>query len=506
MTTYTLRKGNPAKTRTDLVVVGVTRSAKGELAVTPGAEDVAGAWGRRWRPLLASMGFKGDHGEVLRLPTDGVIGAGQLLVVGLGAQDDLTLEKVRRAAGVAARNLGNAASVALALPAGDAAHVGAVVGGFVSGSYSFTRYKSRADDTAVADVAVLSEVARQPEAVAALETARTVGALVDRARDWVNTPPNDLDPTRFADDVVALVEGKEHRKAGLGVEVLGVEELTELGCGGILGVGQGSATPPRLVTLTWEPAGADESTPSVALVGKGITYDSGGLNIKSGPSMALMKNDMGGAAAVLAATVAVAALDLPVRVTTYAAMAENMPSGSATRPGDVLTIRNGKTVEITNTDAEGRMVMADALSLAAEASPDVVVDVATLTGGCVVALGEKVAGLMGHDEPVAALQAAAATSGEMLWHLPLPEESRAAVLESKVADVLQANWVRWGGTLYAGAFLEQFVGETPWAHLDIAGPAWASSAWGHVPAGATGYGVTTLVAWVQALAAGSADS
>ncbi len=217
MTTYTLRKGNPAKTRTDLVVVGVTRSAKGELAVTPGAEDVAGGGvGCRWRPLLASMGFKGDHGEVLRLPTDGVIGAGQLLVVGLGAQDDLTLEKVRRAAGgVAARNLGNAASVALALPAGDAAHVGAVVGGFVSAATP-SRATSPAPTTPPWPTWPCSARARQPEAVAALETARTVGALVDRARDWVNTPPNDLDPTRFADDVVALVEGKEHRKGRSG--------------------------------------------------------------------------------------------------------------------------------------------------------------------------------------------------------------------------------------------------------------------------------------------------
>ena len=500
MTTYTLRKGDPTKTRTDLVVIGVARSDGGELVAAPGGEDVASAYGRRFRPLLTSMGFKGDQGEVLRLPTDDGVKAGQLLVVGLGARDALTLETVRRAAGVAARNLGNAASVALALPAVDAAHVGAVVAGFVSVSYTFTRYKSRADDTAVAEVAVLSEVARQPEAVAALEAARTVGALVDRARDWVNTPPNDLDPTRFADDVVALVEGKEHRRPGLAVEVLGVEELTALGCGGILGVGQGSATPPRLVKVTWEPEDAPEDVAHVALVGKGITYDSGGLNIKSGASMALMKNDMGGAAAVLAATVAAAALELPVRVTTYAAMAENMPSGTAIRPGDVLTTRNGKTVEITNTDAEGRIVMADALALAVEESPDVVVDVATLTGGCVVALGEKIAGVMGHDAPVAALEDAARESGELIWRLPLPQESRKAVLASKIADVLQADWVRWGGTLYAAAFLEQFVGDTPWAHLDIAGPAWTTSAWGHVPAGATGFGVTTLVEWLTSLA------
>ena len=216
--------------------------------------------------------------------------------------------------------------------------------------------------------------------------------------------------------------------------------------------------------------------------------------------MALMKNDMGGAAAVIAATFAIAALELPVAVTTYAPMAENMVSGAAMRPGDVLTMRNGKTVEVTNTDAEGRLILADALALAVEGSPDAVVDVATLTGGCVVALGEKVAGLMGGAATTAAISAAAEASGEMLWPLPIPDESRTAVTESKIADVLQANWVRWGGTLYAAAFLEQFVGETPWAHLDIAGPAWASSAWGHVPTGATGFGITTLVEYAASLA------
>ncbi len=500
MTTYTLRKGSPARTRADLVVIGVARTSSGDLVACPGGEDVASAYGRKFKPLLDGLGFSGDAGAVLRIPTAGTLKAGQLLVVGLGARDSLTTEKVRRAAGVAARSLGNAASVAVALPAGDVAHVRAVADGFLSGLYGYTRYKSKSkgEGSAVAEVALLSDVARQADAVAALETARTVSEMVDTARDWVNAPPNDLTPEKFADSVSALHKDRGGRKTKIKVEVLGVEELTALGCGGILGVGQGSAHPPRLVKLTWRPKGARTS---IALVGKGITYDSGGLTIKPGNSMATMKCDMGGAATVLAATFAIAALDLPVAVTTYAPMAENMPSGTAMRPGDVLTMYGGKTVEVTNTDAEGRLILADAIAMAAEQEPDAIIDVATLTGACVVALGERVAGVFGDEGPRAAILEAAEAAGELFWPLPIPEQSHTAVrTESKIADVLQSNWVRWGGALYAAAFLNEFTDDRPWAHLDIAGPAFNTGGpWGHVPAGATGFGVPTLVEYVAAL-------
>jgi leucyl aminopeptidase len=220
-----------------------------------------------------------------------------------------------------------------------------------------------------------------------------------------------------------------------------------------------------------------------------------------------MKYDMGGAAAVLAATFAIAELGLPVAVTTYAPMAENMVSGAAMRPGDVLTMHDGQTVEVTNTDAEGRLILADALAMAVEGDPDSIVDAATLTGPCIVALGEKVSGLFGDDATTAAIAAAAERSGEMLWRLPIPDESRDAVRDSKIADVLQHNWVRWGSALFAAAFLSEFVGDKPWAHLDIAGPAWNTGGpWGHVPAGATGYGITTLVAYAAALAGGLPDA
>ena len=505
MTTYALRKGSPARTRSDLVVIGVVRTSKGDLVAASGAEDVAAAFGRRFRPMLSAMGFRGDKGEVLRLPTGGAIAAGQLLVVGLGDESSLSPDRVRRAAGIAARKVGNAASVALALPAAEPAYVRAVAEGFLGGDYSFTTYKSRSDESGLSAVSILSEAARRRETVAALESAQVVADMVNRTRDWVNTPPNDLTPELFAESVVALgqeLDKRSKNRPGVGVEVLGVEELEALGCGGILGVGQGSAHPPRLVKLTWAP---EDARASVAFVGKGITYDSGGLTIKPGSSMATMKYDMGGAAAVIAATFAVAELGLPVKVTTYAPMAENMPSGSAMRPGDVLTMYDGRTVEVTNTDAEGRLVLADALAMAVEEQPDAIVDVATLTGACMVALGDKIAGLFGDDDTTSALTSAAASSGELVWRLPIPEDTRETVrTESKVADVLQHNWVRWGSALYAAAFLAEFVGETPWAHLDIAGPAYNSgAAWGHVPPGATGFGVTTLVEYAATLAGGS---
>ena len=407
---------------------------------------------------------------------------------------------------MAARNVGNAASVALALPAHDADHVRAVADGFLLGGYSFTRYKSGSDESGVADVAVLTDAARRQDVIAALDTARAVADLVRQARDWVNTPPNDLTPELFADKVVALGKERSSRsKPKVEVEVLGPDELADLGCGGILGVGLGSANPPRLVKLTWTP---EEARRKVAFVGKGVTYDSGGLTIKPGSTMATMKYDMGGSAAVIAATFAVAALELPVAVTTYAPMAENMPSGTAMRPGDVLTMFDGTTVEVTNTDAEGRLLLADALAMAVQDEPDAIIDLATLTGPCIVALGEKVAGVFGDDETTAAISAAADASGELLWRLPIPDETREAVRTgSKIADVLQHNWVRWGSALFAAAFLEEFVDDRPWAHLDIAGPAWNTGGpWGHVPSGATGYGISTLVEYVRALAEESASA
>ena len=363
--------------------------------------------------------------------------------------------------------------------------------GYQLGSYSFTTFKSTPAPDVAGEVVILSDVAKQKEAVTALETSQVVTSAARLTRDWVNTPPGDFTPERFAEAITATK--KDRKAAKVTVKVLDEKELEAEGCGGIIGVGRGSANPPRLVKLTYKPRGAKTH---LALVGKGITYDSGGLSIKPAASMMTMKCDMAGAASVVAATFAIAELELPIAVTTYAPMAENMVSGTSTRPGDVVTIYGGKTVEVLNTDAEGRLVLADALVKATEDKPHVIVDVATLTGACQIALGDRVAGVLGNDdELVSSVKAAGERVGEAHWPLPIPEEMGEKVRSNtKIADLAQHNTERWGGALYAAAFLREFVGEHKWAHLDIAGPAFnEKAAYGYVTPGGTGMSVATLV-------------
>jgi leucyl aminopeptidase len=490
VTSYTLRTGAAEKTRTDVVVVGLVRSDKG-LRAAAGGEGVESAYGRGFRPLLSTLGCTGRAGEVTRVPTGGTIKSPLLVLVGLGDADAVTPSVVRRGAGVAARAIANAASVALALPATDADQVRAVLEGYLLGGYSFADYRSSKPEDRPGEVVILSPAARDKAAKAAVETARIVAAATMLTRDWVNTPPGDLTPPAFADRVVA--ETNARKAAKVRVRVSDEKELAAGGYGGIVAVGQGSAHPPRLVELRYAPRGAKAH---LVLVGKGITFDSGGLTIKPSTSMPTMKCDMAGAAAVVAATLAIAELGLPVAVTTYAPMAENMPSGSATRPGDVVTAYGGSTIEVLNTDAEGRLVLADALALAAEGSPDLIVDVATLTGACKTALGDRVGGLVGNDEElVARAQAAGDRVGEAFWPLPLlPEMTEKVRTYSTVADLMQHNVDLYGGALYAAAFLNEFVGDHRWLHFDIAGPAFNEKGpYGHVPSGGTGSAVATLV-------------
>ncbi|HWJ67570.1 MAG TPA: leucyl aminopeptidase [Nocardioides sp.] len=504
MTTFALRTASPAKTRAEAVVVGVLPDGK----LAAGAEDVAAAYGRKLSGLLATIGAKGKPGEVAKVPTGGTIASPLLVLVGLGS--DPGPDAVRRAAGNAARAVTNAASVALALPGDSVDLVRAAVEGYRLGSYAFTTYKSQpGTPTAPAEIVVLSPIARRSEVVEAVKETHALVDAVVAARDWVNTPPADLTPPAFADAIAAAVKdvNKQLPSGGARIEVDVLDEarLAELGCGGLLAVGAGSAAAPRLVELTYAPK---EAVAHVALVGKGITFDSGGLWIKPAASMATMKEDMAGAAAVVQATIAAARLALPVRISAFAALAENMVGEASMRPGDVLTTYDGTTVEVTNTDAEGRLVLADALGRAVEREPDVVVDIATLTGHMVLALGDRIAGVLGDDAVVAEVLAAAEAAGEDAWPMPLPDFMNERIRSSKVADLAQYDGIRWGGGLFAAAFLREFSGGLPWGHIDIAGPTFNKGGpTGHLASGATGYGVATLVELIRGRGrAGSAPS
>jgi leucyl aminopeptidase len=495
VTSYHLRGASPAKTRADAVVVGAWKSPRG-VTLADGADDVGEAFGRSLRPLLSTLGFTGKSGEVARVPTGGTVATPLLVLVGMGEKPaDRAAEvlAVRRAAGVAARSTANAASVAVALPATDAGLVRNVLEGYLLGGYAFSRYQTKSPDKRAGTLTVLSPVARRQEAVTAFEEAQVVAEAVNAVRDWVNTPPGDLTPPAFADEITKAAKGSEVK-----VTVLDDSRLAALGCGGLLGVGGGSSAPPRLVELRYSP---DDPVAHLALVGKGITFDSGGLSIKTAAGMETMKCDMAGAATITEATLAIARLGLPVRVTAYACLAENMVSGSSMRPGDVLTIYGGKTVEVLNTDAEGRLVLADGIVRATEQDPDVIVDVATLTGHMMQALGNKVGAIFGSEEIVGSLVVAGRATGEKHWPMPIPQDVVDRVRGSKIADLAQHDWTRWGGGLFAAAFLREFTDDRPWAHLDIAGPGFNNgAALGHWPPGGTGFALTTLVDYARALA------
>jgi len=470
---------------------------------TAGAAALGEALGIDLADELRAVGFVGKPGELARIPTRGAVAASTVVVVGLGGAADATTEHLRRAAAAVAGAAERVETLATDLPAAlatsataetaDAADLAdaaaAVAEGLVLGSYRFGAYRSEAPvhrlETATLHVADLGAA---QDAVAAAEVA---AAATVYARDLVNTPPQDKRPPALAERVAESFAGTEVQ-----VRILDEQALADGGYGGILGVGRGSSEPPRLVELTYAPTGA---TRHVALVGKGITFDTGGISLKPSESMETMKMDMAGAATVAAVVRAVAERRLPVKVTGLLALAENMPSGSATRVSDVLTMKGGKTVEVMNTDAEGRLVLGDALVHASEQRPDAIVDIATLTGAAVVALGERIGVLMASDDALAEeLLTAARHTGEPFWQLPLATEQYGERLEGAVAD-LRNSGSRAGGTIFAGLFLHEFVGDgIPWAHLDIAGVAWTDDAYGYHTKGATGVPVRTLVRWLAA--------
>ncbi|HET9689566.1 MAG TPA: leucyl aminopeptidase [Acidimicrobiales bacterium] len=445
----------------------------------------AGAGGDIDTAFLRLVGFDGAVGQARVLPA----AAGPAIVaVGVGPRDAVDAAVLRRAGAALARAAGTAATVATTLALGGPADAApAVVEGFLLGAYRFEDGRRRLPDRALAELVV---VGADP---AAVERGRVLAEATARARTWVNTPARDMTPSRLAEEAERLAGAH-----GLEVEVWDEQRIAAEGLGGLGGVASGAVEPARLVRLSYRPDGAQAH---VALVGKGITFDSGGLSLKTAAGMMTMKDDMGGAAAVLNATVAAAELRLPVAVTAWVAATENMPSGTAIRPGDVLTARNGTTIEVLNTDAEGRLVLADALSLAAEEKPDAIVDVATLTGAQVTALGHDVAGLMANDDALAdAIVAAGQRAGEPAWRLPLVASYRRDI-DSTVADIKNVSAKSpAAGTIIAGLFLQEFVGDRRWAHLDIAGPAWRDADDDHLTRGGTGWGVRTLVELLTAWA------
>jgi leucyl aminopeptidase len=503
VTALTLSTSAAPNLRADAIVIGVAKAAKGPV-VAPGAEAVDKAYDGKLAGVLETLGASGAEGEVTKLPAPAGFKTPLLVAVGLGAapekDGEYDPEALRRAAGAAARALTGTKKAGFALPLADSGDAGAIGEGALLGAYSFDAYKENGRSAKngrapLAEVILLGGKPRDKAQKAAVERAVAVAEELNRARDLINTPPNDLDPEAFA--AVAQTAGKEH---GLKVQVLDEKALAKGGYGGILGVGAGSAAAPRLVKLSYTSAKAKKH---LALVGKGITYDSGGISLKPAGHNETMKCDMSGAAAVFAAVVAVARLGLEVNVTAWLALAENMPSGSATRPGDVLRMYSGKTVEVLNTDAEGRLVLADALWAASQEKPDAIVDVATLTGAMVLALGNRTFGVMANDDAFrSAVVEAAEEVGEESWPMPLPEHLRKG-MDSPVADIANMG-ERMGGGLVAGLFLREFVGEgITWAHLDIAGPAFNEAApFGYTPKGGTGTAVRTLVRLAELTAAG----
>ncbi|WP_026819613.1 leucyl aminopeptidase [Arthrobacter castelli] len=489
------------KHQCDAIVIGVGQGADGPVLLDNPLPPKAA---KALADSLDALGVTGAVDEVRRMPGLPELNADVLVLAGAGkttVSDDskdakYDDEALRRAAGSAVRQLAGVESVLLALPASSLAQAAAVAEGAVMGAYSYGHYRhvsAASQRDTVRNVTVFTPLADDPELAAALNRATVIGRSVNSTRNLVNQPPSDLYPDTFA------AAAKEmSRNLPIKITVIDEKKLEKDGYGGILGVGKGSSRPPRLVKVEYAPSKAKAK---LAFVGKGVTFDSGGLSLKPGSGMMTMKLDMAGAAAALQSVLAIAELGLPVKATAWLCLAENMPSGTAQRPSDVITTYGGRTVEVLNTDAEGRLVMADGIVAASEEAPDVILDVATLTGAQMVALGSRVSGVMGDEGVRAAVKEAADRAGEAFWPMPFPEELR-ATLDSNVADLKNIG-DKHGGMLTAGIFLQEFVGDTdsgkiPWAHLDIAGPAFNEGPpYGYTPKEATGVAVRTLVAYAE---------
>ncbi len=489
---------SPAEYQADLLILPVFDGP----AAGPGMSEVGRALGTDLTKLLDSNGIRGGLGETFTIPTLGRAGPASVLVVGVGRKDEATPDRIRRAAGRVAPKAARYRRVSSTLPQAAKGPWDEAVQGFVEGillgSYRFDRYKVRPIEedgqrSRLESLTVIGSARWEArKAREALRRAEIFAEATAWARDLVNTPAIDATPEYLASEAQKMA-----RRVGLRSKVWTKAALERGGFGGILGVGQGSENPPRMIELRYE---GGRGKP-VALTGKGVTFDSGGLSIKDAHGMEWMKADMAGAATVMAAMQAIGQLKPRVNVVAVIPSAENLPGGSAIRPGDVLTHRGGKTSEVLNTDAEGRLILADALAYLTEQNPRSVVDMATLTGACMIALGEDIWGVMGSDQGVIGdLLAAGQDTGEPGWELPLWKAYRKQI-ESTVADVKNIG-NRYGGAITAALFLKEFVGDVPWAHMDIAGTAYAERAGDYWPKGATGNPVRTIIRYVERQAPG----
>ncbi|BBZ08252.1 putative cytosol aminopeptidase [Mycolicibacterium doricum] len=494
----TVSSSTPSRGVGDTVLVVPVVSRDDAAAVLTASPFLDSDAVREIEAALGAVGATGGEGQTHRLVVSSLPVA-SVLTVGLGKdRDEWPTDTVRRAAGNAARSLDKAAAVLSTLSALD---LEAAIEGLILGSYRFTEFRS--DKTAPKDgglraITALSQESKTRAGDAA-QRATDIAVAVATARDFVNTPPSHLYPDEFAQRAKALGEA-----AGLSVEILDEKALAKAGYGGIVGVGKGSSRPPRLVRLTHKGAKmrGENRAKRVALVGKGITFDTGGISIKPAANMHHMTSDMGGAAAVIATVALAAKQKLPIDVIATVPMAENMPSSTAQRPGDVLTQYGGTTVEVLNTDAEGRLILADAIVRACEDDPDYLIETSTLTGAQTVALGSRTPGVMGSDAFRDRVATLSQQVGENAWAMPLPEELKDE-LKSTVADLANVSGSRYAGMLVAGTYLREFVADgVEWAHIDVAAPAYNSGGpWGYTPKGGTGVPTRTMFAVLEDIAA-----
>jgi leucyl aminopeptidase len=478
----------------DALIVGAVSKKEGKgVSLTKTGNTVDQLLNKLIAERSADGEFKASLGEILTIHTMGKLAAKRVIIVGLGKQAKVDIASIQRASAIAARRLQEtgARTIALAIDlendrVSTEQSVQAQIEGALLGTYTFRAYQTaEKDEQCINRIQILTEESHKAQAERIINKAIILAEATNTARSLINEPPNVLTPTELAQRAVAMA-----KQTGLAYEIFDQTKIAELGMGGIIGVSQGSAQPPHFIVLRYR--GAPENPHTIGLVGKGITFDTGGISIKSADRMDQMKGDMGGAAAVFGAMQAIASLKPHINVTGLIPTCENMPSGTAYRPGDILRILNGKTIEIINTDAEGRLILADALSYAVKQGLSPIIDLATLTGGIVTALGHTMTGLFCNNESLTnEIIAAGRSAGEKYWPMPLDDEYRELV-RSDIADIKQTGG-RPASSVTAAKILEQFVGDTQWAHLDIAGTSYVESKKPYQEKGGTGIGVRTLV-------------